>query len=224
MEILGVGSERALSRLCGLFPCRSLRPPIWGILLFDPGEPLPLSGPLASEAWGQGAPRPSQALPRGDSISSRAHAQLASCPSRAVAAWGGPHTRFHLFFNFFRSSILCRPVLQGLHPREALPGGPLSADRLRRSRPEHQSGRPSPARLGAGPELRQHARLLAEREGGAAATATARPGVYGTERASGFVRRADAAGSRGGASPVLGPPVSNYTHADACHRPILRLP
>lgn len=28
-----------------------------------PGEPLPLSGPLSSEAWGQGPPRPSQALP-----------------------------------------------------------------------------------------------------------------------------------------------------------------
>lgn len=175
-------------------------PPIWGILLCDPGEPLPPSGPLASEAWGQGAPRPSQALPRGDPISSRAHAQLASGPSRAVAAWAGLHTRFHLFFNFSQSSILCRPVLQGLHPREALPGRPLPSPARtawRRSLREHQSGRPSPARLGAGPELRQHACLLAEREGGAAATATARPGFHGADRALGFVRRADAAGSRG---------------------------
>ena len=58
VEISRVGSEKSADS-----PCHTPQPPIWQIVLLDPGEPMPLSGLLPSEAWGQGPPRPSRALP-----------------------------------------------------------------------------------------------------------------------------------------------------------------
>lgn len=130
MEILGVGSERALSRLCGLFPCRSLRPPIWGILLFDPGEPLPLSGPLASKPGARaplGHPRRCHAVtrsPPGHTPSSRA---------AQVARWllGAAHTLgfiFSLTFSEvpFFAGPSCRVCILGRPSRGPPQRGPPS--------------------------------------------------------------------------------------------------
>ena len=143
VEISGVGSERAQSLLCGLCPCHYPWPPTWGILLCDPGEPLPSSGPLPREARGQGAPRPSQAVPRGDPISSWAHAQLARSPRRAVVLGTARTLGFILSLTSsevpFFASPPCRvcilertpppPPTAASQDTHTLPGAP-GADRL----------------------------------------------------------------------------------------------
>lgn len=180
-----VGSDRV-----GLSPCHAPLTPNLGNCAVRPlASRCPSLGPSRVRP-GARAPlgHPRRCLPRGDPIS-RAQAQLRAPPKPPGGCLRRPaHSASPFLYNFIQSSILCRPALQGLHPREALPEPPARTAR-RRSLPERQSDERSPERPGAGPAPRQHARPLVEREGGAAAAVTAWPGFPGAECASGFVLR-----------------------------------
>lgn len=237
MEISGVGSERAQSLLCGLCPCHYPWPPTWGILLCDPGEPLPSSGPLPREARGQGAPRPSQAVPRGDPISSRAHAQLARSPRRAVVLGAARTLGFILSLTSsevpFFAGPPCRVCIlertppprpptaasQDTHPPRGPRRGPPSGGHSR----EHQSADRAPRARGRGQNSGSTpVYWLSAR---AALRPPPLPGPDSTERnAPRALYCAAAAGSRGRGPPLDRLSVKNYTHADTCNRPILRLP